>query len=145
VHATEFYRTLFGPREGNAFGLDPSPWQAEDIVTSQENSDLTKPFLEEEIKVALFQMEKNKAARPDGIPIEFYQHCWEMIKGDMLEMFNDFYCGTMNIKRLNYGIITLLPKVKDAEKYSNTSPNAYSIPFINGSKMLDSEVGLCGW
>jgi hypothetical protein len=68
-----------------------------------------------------------------------------MIKGDMLEMFNDFYCGTMNIKRLNYGIITLLPEVKDAEKYSNTSPNAYSIAFINGSKMLDSEVGLCGW
>jgi hypothetical protein len=35
---------------------------------------------------------------------------------DMIEIFNDFYLGTLDIERLNYGIITLLPKVKEAEK-----------------------------
>jgi hypothetical protein len=34
----------------------------------------------------------------------------------MIEIFNDFYLGTLDIERLNYGIITLLPKVKEAEK-----------------------------
>jgi hypothetical protein len=29
-------------------------------------------------------MEKNKAAGPDGIPVEFYQHSWNIIKLDML-------------------------------------------------------------
>jgi hypothetical protein len=36
---------------------------------------LTQPFQEEEIKKALFQMEKYKAANPDGLPIEFFQKC----------------------------------------------------------------------
>jgi hypothetical protein len=75
-----------------------------------------KPFLEDEIKRALFEMEKNKAADPDRLPIEFFQHCWEVIKSDMLALFNEFYLGNLDIRRINYGIITLLPKVKDAEK-----------------------------
>jgi hypothetical protein len=77
-------------------------------------------------------MDKNKASGPDGIPIEFYQHYWDLVKHDVLEMFTDFYEGTLDIKRLNYGIITLLPKVKDAEKYNNTSLYVYSIASING-------------
>jgi hypothetical protein len=31
-------------------------------------------------------------------------------------MFTDFHEGTLDIRRLNYGIIILLPKVKDAEE-----------------------------
>ena len=38
----------------------------------EENVELTKPFSESEIKEALDQMERNKAAGPDSIPIEFY-------------------------------------------------------------------------
>ena len=77
---------------------------------------MTQPFSEIEIKEALFQIEKNKAAGPDKIPIEFYQHCWDIVKEDVVEMFNDFHAGNLEVSRLNYGIITLLPKVQDAEK-----------------------------
>jgi hypothetical protein len=51
-------------------------------------------------------MDANKAFGPDGIPIEFYHHYWDLVKHDVLEMFADFYEGTLDIKRLNYGIIT---------------------------------------
>jgi hypothetical protein len=34
----------------------------------------------EEVKFALFSMAPNKAPGPDNIPIEFYQHCWDIIK-----------------------------------------------------------------
>jgi hypothetical protein len=67
-------------------------------------------------------MERNKAAGPDGIPIEFYQHYWDIIKGDMLEMFHDFHRGSLDIRRLNYGVITLIPKVKEAEKIQEFRP-----------------------
>jgi hypothetical protein len=67
-------------------------------------------------------MDKNKASGPDGIPIEFYQHCWGILKYDVLEMFADFYDGTLDIRRLNYGIITLLPKSKDARKIQKYRP-----------------------
>jgi hypothetical protein len=57
------------------FAVDANLWNDDEKVTDLENEDLTKPFEEEEIKLALFQMEKNKVADPSGIPIEFYQHC----------------------------------------------------------------------
>jgi hypothetical protein len=58
-------------------------------------------------------MEKNKVVGPDGIPIEFYQTCWGVIKGDILDLFRKFYEGSTYINRLNYGTITLLPKTKE--------------------------------
>jgi hypothetical protein len=72
--------------------------------------------LEEELKHALFGMERNKAACPDGLPIEFFQSCWEIIRADMMDLFNDFYLGNLDVKRINYGIVTLIPKVKEAER-----------------------------
>jgi hypothetical protein len=33
-----------------------------------------------------------------------------------MELFNNFHKGRLDIKMLNYGIITLLPKVKDANR-----------------------------
>jgi len=67
-------------------------------------------------------MEKNKAARPDKIPIEFYQTCWDIIKSDIIELFEDFHTGNLPVSRLNYGVITLLPKVQDAAKIQQFRP-----------------------
>jgi hypothetical protein len=113
-HATSYYKSLFGPGEGDAIDVDPSLWHEESKVNMQENYELTKPFSEEEIKYALFQMDKNKAVGPNGLPVEFFQVCWTIIKSDILELFEDFYLGNPNIKRINYDIITLLPKTKEA-------------------------------
>jgi hypothetical protein len=62
LHATAFYKELFGPGKGNTLHSDTGLWSDEDKLTSQENSELTKPFQEDEIKQALFLMERNKAA-----------------------------------------------------------------------------------
>jgi hypothetical protein len=116
-HATSCYKTLFGHGSGNAFALDPSLWPMEDYVSNAENEELTKPFDLEEIQHAFFQMEKNKASGLDGFPIEFYQTCWLFIRKDMLDLFMEFHANSLDIKRLNYGIITLIPKIKD--EYNN--------------------------
>jgi len=67
-------------------------------------------------------MEKNKAAGPDGIPIEFFQTCWEIVKKDIIEMFDDFHKGNLDVSRINYGIITLLPKTMDADRMQQYRP-----------------------
>jgi len=71
-HATQYYKQLFGPAPGNILPIDPNLWLDDEKVTKEDNLLLTQPFSEIEIKYALFQMEKNKAAGPDKIPIEFY-------------------------------------------------------------------------
>ena len=60
---------MFGPAIGNVFKIDPTLWDNAEMVTALENEDLVKHFTEEEVKEALFQMEKNKAAGPDSIPL----------------------------------------------------------------------------
>jgi hypothetical protein len=72
---TRYYKELFGPYENNTIFLDES-YQA-DIpqVRELENKMLIQSFSEEEVQKAVFQMEHNKALRPDGFPTEFYQTC----------------------------------------------------------------------
>ena len=110
-HATSYYTELFGLAAGNIFQIDPDLWEDWEKVTNDENEELIKPFTEEEVKNALFQMKKNKAAGPDSIPVEFYQNCWDIVKHDIMEIFHEFHQGSMDVCRINYGIITLLPKI----------------------------------
>ncbi|KAL6640723.1 hypothetical protein ACP70R_021846 [Stipagrostis hirtigluma subsp. patula] len=60
TYISEFYKKLFGPREGNEFSLDEDLREDIPQVTNVENEFLTKPFTEREIKETVFQMEHNK-------------------------------------------------------------------------------------
>jgi hypothetical protein len=67
-------------------------------------------------------MEKNKAASPDGFPIEFYQSCWDIIKSDLMTIFKDFYLHKIELSKINYGIITLIPKGDNASTIQKYRP-----------------------
>jgi hypothetical protein len=79
-------------------------------------------FIENEVKEAVFQMKHNKAPGPDGFPAEFYQIFWKTIKGDMMAMFTEFHEGKLPLFNLNFGIIMLLPKQKDATQIKQFHP-----------------------
>ena len=98
----------------------------------EENDKLSSPFTEDEIKFALFSMEKNKAAGPDKIPIEFYQACWDIIKGDIMELFEDFHNGKLDVYRLNYGVITFYQMCRMLPKFNNIDQSASSTTYISG-------------
>lgn len=67
-------------------------------------------------------MKKNKAAGCDGFPIEFYQAYWGFIKYDIMMCFHEFYEGRLDLTRINFGIITLLPKGADADTIQKFKP-----------------------
>jgi hypothetical protein len=106
---------MFGPPEESHFSLDEN---IEDIsqVSQPENEFLTAPFTEKEVREAIFSMEHNKTPRQDGFPTEFYQHFWETINGDLMNMFHELHTGELLLFSLNFGVITLIPKVKEAHK-----------------------------
>jgi hypothetical protein len=83
-HASQFYKELFGPSTPSSIHMDPRCWDSSERVTIQENEELEKSFSESEIKYAIFSMEKNTAPGSDHFPVEFYQHCWDIIKDDMV-------------------------------------------------------------
>lgn len=90
-HATKYYTELFGPGEEHNIHIVNSLWAELDQVSDSDNELLSKPFSEEEVTNALFQMETKKAAGPDKIPIEFYQTCWDIVKNDVMHLFHDFF------------------------------------------------------
>jgi hypothetical protein len=61
-------------------------------------------------------MEHNKAPSPDGFPVEFYLTFLETIKEDLLELFSFLHTGQLELFRLNFAEVILLPKVNEAER-----------------------------
>ena len=59
---------------------------------------------------------------PNGFTVTFYKKILAYHKGDLLEMMNDFFLGQLDIARLNYGVITLVPKVTDAKDVKQFRP-----------------------
>jgi hypothetical protein len=67
-------------------------------------------------------MDANSAPGTDGLPVGFYKEFWHNIKYLMLEMFTEFYRGELNLSRLNYGMISLIPKLKEANNIKQYRP-----------------------
>jgi hypothetical protein len=121
-HATYYYKDLFGPSESPIFSLDPDCWDQNEKITEEENIQLTKPFTDDEIKKVIKSMKGNRAPGPDHIPVEFYQSCWEIIKVDIMDMIQEFWNHELDVDILNYGVITLIPKIKEASKIQQYRP-----------------------
>ena len=83
-------------------------------ISAEENNILMGAFSEQEVHEASMQMEKNKVPGPNGFPAEFYQRFWEVLKCDLLNMFESFHRGELPLYHLNFGHIMLLPKKENA-------------------------------
>jgi hypothetical protein len=122
VYISEFYKKLFGEPDPSFFSLNEE--FAHDIpqLSVEENEILIAAFTEKEVFEAISQMEKNKAAGPDGFPAEFYQVFWEVIKPDLMALFDQLKVGDLPLFKLNFGVITLLPKKEDAVQIQQYRP-----------------------
>jgi hypothetical protein len=56
--------------------------------------------------------------------VAFFKKFWEILKGPILTILNDFALGRVDISRLNYGIISLIPKVRGADTVRQFRPIA---------------------
>jgi hypothetical protein len=70
----------------------------------------------------VYDMEHNKAPGLDSFPMDFYQSFWEIIKPDLMDLFNEFHARRLPIHSLKFGIITLLPKIADAAQIQQYRP-----------------------
>src|SRR6266542_3306529 len=90
-----------------------------------------------------FQMEHNKAPGPDGFPVEFYQVFWEVIKGDLMALFQDLHQDGLDLFSLNFGMITLLPKKDDASRIQEYRPICHlNVSFKIFTKVIINRITL---
>lgn len=88
----------------------------------EDQTELTKVFEDEEIKRVIMEMKENSAPGPNGFGVVFFKNFWDLIKGDVLAMFRDFWERKLDIKCLNYGVISLIPKLKEANNIKQYRP-----------------------
>lgn len=108
----DFYKQLFGYSAPSWIQLGENFWPAEYKLSDSQKNDLVRVFEKEEIHRVVKDLKENSAPSPNGFSPGFFKRCWETINKDMYMMFQDFYRGALDIKRLNFGVITLVPKLK---------------------------------
>ena len=72
----------------------------------------------------LFRSKTDTAPGPDGFPVAFFKMFWPVLKDMILQILNGFALGTVDISRLNFGILSLIPKVAGAESIKQFRPIA---------------------
>jgi hypothetical protein len=139
--ATSFYKNLFGPSQESSISLD-------DLYMKRLDDDdrefLTSPFSMEEVKDVVFSLKHNSAPGPDGFPSKFFQDFWDTIKSDLFNLFKSFHDGSLNIERLNFGIVTLIPKIPDATYIKAFRPIClFNVYYKIITKVLTNRLARC--
>jgi hypothetical protein len=75
------------------------------------------------------------ALGPDGFSFLFYQKFWSIIKSDLMDVVKGFDRGEVNMARLNFARIILIPK----EEGANTLKKFRPISLINCSFKIFSK------
>jgi hypothetical protein len=122
AHIEEYYKKLFGVEEEMEITVEEGFWTNQETLSDEEANELIQPFTVEEIEAALKDMDSNSAPRPDGLPAGFYKKMWPIIKDVIFEMFNKLHSEDLNMSRMNYGLITLIPKLKEANNIKQYHP-----------------------
>ena len=103
-----------------------------------ENDLLISPLSEHEIKDVVWSCYAKGAPGPDGLSFMLYLKFCDLIKKDLLAMFEDYFKGNLDLCRLNFAMLSLIPKVEEATSMKNfrlislincilkSSPKSYS-------------------
>jgi hypothetical protein len=134
-----FYRNLMGAEEPKLLSIRPGLWPPHQMVSSSENNDLMRTFTAEELDAVLQETKTDIAPGPDGLPVLFYKKFWPSLRHAVLDILNGFALGRVDIARLNFGILSLLPKVPGADNIKQYRP----IALINVIFKLVSKAFAC--
>ena len=92
------------------------------IETKDLNDKIAEPINEMEIKFVLDRCKKGKSPGSDGIPYEFYQEFWPLLKTKMTDLFNEIILNEEMTKSQSSAAIKLIPKIASPKKLSDFRP-----------------------
>ena len=91
-------------------------------LDSSEAKGSENPFSKEEVYVALSDLGKDKAPRPDGFIMAFWLFWWDVVKVEIMAFFREFHERGRFVKSLNATFLVLVPKKRGAEDLKNFRP-----------------------
>ncbi|XP_050232953.1 uncharacterized protein LOC126681456 [Mercurialis annua] len=141
LQISKYFRFYYKKKQQISFCLDQLQFRQ---IRQESCNSLTAYFEEEEVFNALKSCDPNKAPGPDGFNMFFYGRSWQIVKEDIMQIFNDFCSTGLFPKGLNTAFLILIPKVKGASNIKDFRP----ISLINGifkllSKVLANRLAPC--
>ena len=106
------------------------------LVSEEENVELMKPFLEQEIIDVIWAMEPDKASGPDDFSFHFYRVCWTVIRKDLLRMIKAFQLKDKVGGCTNSTFLALIPKEVNPSTFDRFRP----ISLCNASYKIFSKL-----
>jgi hypothetical protein len=81
------------------------------MLSAEANHDLTRPFLLAEIEEVVLESDGNKSPGPDGFNFSFVKSFWNLIKGEVRLLFDQFHGTSKLPKSFSSYFVTLIPKI----------------------------------
>lgn len=83
---------------------------------------LERPSEESEVHGMVRKMVKDKTLGPDGFSMRFFQSCWDVVKEDLMKVFQElFYVGKFE-KSLNATFLVLILRRSGHQRFSIFGP-----------------------
>lgn len=114
-----YYKKLYSEEHSYRPLLDGMDFNKISMI---DNSLLERRFSEKEVWRVVSGMKGDKAPGPDGFTIFFFQKCWDIIKGDLLKVFEEFYYSEEFYNHLNNSFTTFIPKKHNARILKDFHP-----------------------
>ena len=119
VEVLNFFRKLYTNPKRNSWRIEGLDWSS---ISTQSVEWLVRPFLEEEVRCAVFKLNRDKASGSDGFIIALYQEWWDVIKEDLMKVFQEFHSRGIVNQSTNATFIALVPKKSQTSKISDFRP-----------------------
>lgn len=122
IEALKFYEDQFTESDCNSdkFLLQHIASQ----VTVSENLRIKTLTSKEEVKKVIFELSGDSTSGLDGFTGHFYQHCWDIVCGDILKVVQAFFKGGTLPKSVIHTNLVLLPKKAVIQLFSDLRPTS---------------------
>lgn len=96
------------------------------LITDQENEDIVKLPDEEKVKEAIFSLNGNSAAGPNGFIGCYFQKCWGTIAQDITKVVRVFFIGQELSRYVTHTNLILLPEKEIPKSFADMRPISLS-------------------
>lgn len=104
-----FFKEKFDELDNSRPMLEGIPFKS---LSEVEVSFLEAPFIEEEIKVAVWSCDGTKSPYPDGFNFVFIKKRWYFLKDEIISYVKDFHGKATLLKDITSCFLTLIPKIQ---------------------------------
>ena len=91
-------------------------------LSDQQKNNLQVDFSEQEIETAISQMANGKTPGPYGLSIEFYAHCWSIVKHEIICVLREMFSSQSVEPQIKTGYLTLIHKRGPKNEIANYRP-----------------------